>query len=499
MTARKEGVATYRVLSNKILEDISEAEPKNKEELLVVKGIKEKRFKKYGRDILDLINKGRVRDSSPSAQNDNEGGIASPLSAPRNDSDKKLYTVSWYLDLLNSKLREQGARVKGEISSLDIKERYLFFSLKDKDDESLLNCFMGISNYRLSGVSFEEGMEIIVEGFPEVYKPSGRMTFKASTAELVGEGALKKAYQKLKKKLEDEGLFSLERKKSIPDFPQEIGLITSETGAVIHDFLNNLGKYGYRIKFFDSRVEGQAAVRDLLSAVSYFAGKNIDVLVVIRGGGSLESLQAFNNEVLVRKIADFKKPVLCGIGHEKDIPLVSMAADLMVSTPTAVAVSLNKSWDRALDNIRVFEKDIIYKYQKVLTDKNYEFEIMRRELWQKADFIFKKVKDIGHQLANKLTELRYRLNEVDKSLKEFLKLILVNFQKRLDEVDEYLNMLERRLKTVDPGRQLKLGYGIVSIGAKVIKSIRQVNKDDKVDIRVYDGKIKSRVEEIINK
>ena len=498
-TARNEGVVAYRVLSNKILEDISEAEPKNKEELLSIKGIKEKRFERYGRDILDLVNGNKVKDSSLSFRNDNEGGIASSPSAPRNDSDRKPYTVSGYLDLLNSKLREQRARVRGEISSLDVKEGYLFFSLKDKDDESLLNCFMGISNYRLSGVSFEEGMEIIVEGFPEVHKPNGRMTFRASTAELVGEGALKKAYEKLKKKLEDEGLFSPERKKPIPDFPQEIGLITSETGAVIHDFLNNLGKYGYRIKFVNSRVEGQAAVRDLLSAVSYFDDKDIDVLVIIRGGGSLESLQAFNNEVLVRKIADFKKPVICGIGHEKDIPLASMTADLMVSTPTAVAVSLNKSWDKALDNIRVFEKDIIYKYQKVLTDKNYELEIMGRELWQKADFIFKKVKDIEHQLVNKLTELGYRLNEVDKSLKEFLKLILVNFQKRLDEVSEYLNMSERRLKTVDPGRQLKLGYSIVSIGAKVIKSIKQVNKDDRVDIRVYDGKIKSRVEEIVNK
>ncbi len=482
---REEKVPAFRVLPNKTLEGIAAIKPKDKEELLAIKGIRERKFGRYGQDILELVNGDRVEDSPPSAS--------------RDDSDRKPYTVSKYLDLLNSELREHRARVKGEISSLNIQERYLFFSLKDKDDESLLNCFMGISNYRLSGVSFEEGMEIIVEGFPGIHKPNGRMTFRASTAELVGEGALKKAYEKLKKKLEDAGLFSPERKRPILDFPQEIGLITSETGAVIHDFLNNLGKYGYRIKFVNSRVEGQTAVKDLLSAVSYFDDKNIDVLVIIRGGGSLESLQAFNNEVLVRKIADFKKPVVCGIGHEKDIPLASMAADLMVSTPTAVAVSLNKSWDRALDNIRVFEKDIIYKYQKVLTDRNYELEIMGRELWQKADFIFKKVKDIGRQLMSKLTELGYRLNEVDKSLKEFLKSILVNFQRRLDETKEYLNISERRLKAFDPKRQLKLGYSIVSVGAKVIKSIRQVNKDDKVDIKVYDGKIKSRVEEIVNK
>jgi exodeoxyribonuclease VII large subunit len=483
--AREENLPVFRVFANKTLESITAMKPKNKEELLTIKGIKERKFEKYGQDILALVNGSETK------------GSLSPVSC--DDSDKKPYTVSRYLNLLNSKLQEQKARIKGEISSLDIKERYLFFSIKDKDDESLLGCFMWQRDYQLSGVEFKEGVEIIIEGFPEVYKPIGRMTFRTSMAELVGEGALKKAYERLKKKLKDKGLFSPERKKMIPDFPQDIGLVTSETGAVIHDFLNNLGKYGYRIKFFNSRVEGQAAARDLLSAVNYFDDKDIDVLVIIRGGGSLESLQAFNNEVLVRKIADFKKPVICGIGHDKDIPLASMTADLMVSTPTVAAVKLNKSWDSALDSIRVFEKDIIYKYQKVLADKNYELEIIGQKLWQKADFIFKKVKDVGYQLMDKLNELGHKLNEIDKILKEFLKSILVNFQRRLGEINKYLDTSGRRLKTVDPKRQLRLGYSIVLKGAKVIKSVKQVNKNDGVNIKIYDGEIKSRVEEVINK
>jgi len=485
--AHDENVVLYRVFQNSVLEFLAMFEPKTEEEFLRIKGIGKRKFEKYGEDILKLIKGDKIALSS-----------RRKVGIPRNDN-KKPYTVSGYLDLINANLRGQEGRIQGEISSLDIREKYLFFSVKDKDDGSLLNCIMWDSDYKLSGVSFEEGLEIIIEGYPDVYKPSGRLTFKSLSAELVGEGALKKAYQELKKKLEKEGLFSEERKKSIPDFVQRIGLITSETGAVIHDFLNNLGKYGYQINFFDSRVEGQAAVKDLISAIDYFKDTDIDVLVIIRGGGILESLQAFNNEALVRKIADFNIPVICGIGHDKDIPLASLTADLMVSTPTAVTVNLNKSWDEALNNIRTFEKDIIYKYQKVLTEKKHSFEIMSQGLWQRADFVFRKVKDISHRFMNKLTELEYRFNEIDKNLKEYLNLLFDSFKKQLDKVDKYLDVTKKQLKAVDPGRQLKLGYSIASINGKIIKSVKQINKDDKFDIKFFDGKIKSKVEEIINK
>jgi len=481
--ARKEALPVYRVFQNKTLEDIVEIMPKNKKELLDIKGIKERKFEKYGKDILDLVNGDEIKDS---------------LLAAQNDTEKKPYTVSKYLDLLNSKLRDCNARVQGEISSLNISGNYLFFSLKDKDDQSLLNCFMWASDYKMCGISFEEGLEIIAEGFSDIYKPQGKLSFRVSIAELVGEGALKKAYEKLKKKLEDEGLFDLERKKPIPEFVQKIGLITSETGAVIHDFLNNLGKYGYQIKFFNSKVEGQTAVRDLISAINYFKDKNIDVLVIIRGGGSLESLQAFNNETLVREIADFEKPVMCGIGHDKDIPLASLTADLMVSTPTAITVALNKSWDKAISSIRIFEKDIIYKYQEALSHKKRKVEILTQKLKEKSEFIFKRFKDAKNRLMNKLTELGFTLKETQKNLKQSLDYIFTGIKDKIKEAKKYLERAEERLKNANPENQLKLGYSIVSVGGKIIKSIKKVSKNEKIDIRVSDGRIKSQVEEIIS-
>ena len=480
--ARKEGLPVYRVFQNKTLEDIAEIMPVNKKELLEIKGIKERKFEKYGKDVLDLI---KNKSAFVFEQN-------------KKSEEKKPYTVSKYLDLLNSKLNDCQARVQGEISSLNISGNYLFFSLKDKDDGSLLNCFMWESDYRMSGIEFEEGLEIIAEGFADVYKPQGRLSFRVSTAELVGEGALKKAYEKLKKKLQDEGLFDLERKKPIPEFVQKIGLITSETGAVIHDFLNNLGKYGYKVKFFDSRVEGQTAIRDLLSAINYFKSKDIDVLVIIRGGGSLESLQAFNNEALVREIADFGKPVMCGIGHDKDIPLASLTADLMVSTPTAITIALNKSWDEAISSIKVFEKDIIYKYQEVLFDAKRKIEILTEKLKEKSEFIFKRFKDAKNRLMNKLTELGFTLKETQRNLDQSLNYILTNIKDKIKEAKKYLERSEERLKNANPENQLKLGYSIVSAGGKIIKSIKNVNKNKKIDIRVSDGKIRSQVEEIIS-
>jgi len=496
IAAKQENVALFRVLPNRTLENIARLKPATKEDLLTIKGIKEKKFEKYGKDILALINKGQEKLVRRSF---NEGGQEFSVRDLQEKVNEKPISVSKYLNSLNSQLRQQKARIQGEISSLDIRENVIYFSLKDREDESVLNCLIWKRDYQFSGIIFEVGMEIILEGYAEVYKLNGRLSFKASVAELVGEGALKKAYDQLKNKLEAEGLFAPERKKPIPEFPQKIGLVTSETGEVIHDFLTNLGRYGYQIKFMDSRVEGQAAVRDLLSAIDYFDGKDIDVLVIIRGGGSLESLQAFNNETLVRRIAGFAAPVICGIGHERDVPLASLAADLMVSTPTAAAVILNKSWGKALDRIKILEQDIIYRYQRALTDKNHQLERSAAELREVADFIFEKFRDIKQRLDNKLAMIAYGLEGTKKTINRFRDMLLINFQKKKDWLVDYLGKAQERLRIVNPMRQLKLGYSIASAKGKIVRSVQQVQRGDEVDILVSDGRIKSQVNNISNK
>jgi exodeoxyribonuclease VII large subunit len=525
-TADKTGVELFRVLPNKVMEDIARLKPSCKEDLLAVKGIREKKFEKYGRDILSIIQvcaggEYKIQDE--------------------NQKEDKIYTVSDYLDVINSKLSQLGAVIKGEVSSINLRNGHAYFSIKDNNDESLLNCFMWARNYEMCGIELVEGMEVIIHGMPEVYKPYGKLSFQTNLVELVGEGALKKAYEELKKKLEQEGLFAEERKKPIPEFPHKIGLITSRDGAVIGDFNTNIGKFGYDIIFMDSRVEGAAAISDLISAVDYFENKDIDALVIIRGGGSLESLQAFNNEMLIRKVANLKIPVICGIGHDKDIPLLSYVADKAVSTPTAVAQVLNKSWERALDKMDFYERTIISKYEEELKDgrhklenasikiKDFYREIFRmfgdyelsiknivsnfgyvlrsnRERLGKASFeignfyqgIFQKFEQYRKNIKNSIISISHTIRHEKYKIKKLGELLVVRFRDGLSRTNKELHNFEKELNQSNPERQLKLGYSIATLNGKVVRSISQIKKGDILLSKLGDGSVQSKTQEIFN-
>jgi exodeoxyribonuclease VII large subunit len=294
------------------------------------------------------------------------------------------------------------------------------------------------------------------------------------TIELKGEGALKKAYEELKNKLEKEGLFDLERKKKIPMFPERIGVITSKQGAVIHDFLNTIGKYGFKIQMIDSRVEGQEAIKDLLSAIRTFKKKKIDVLVIIRGGGSLESLQPFNNEALVREIIDFPVPVIAGIGHDKDAPLFTMAADASESTPTAVANLLNESWDQALLFLERYERDIISRYETILDG----------------------YKEIENRLKISFNNFKNSLITARANLKGSLNDSLSGFKSLLSAVNQKIEQAEKTVFFNDPERQLRLGYSIASCDGKIVRETKDVKVGKNIYIKVTDGKIISEVKNI---
>ena len=482
--ANSEGIEPFRVFANKVLENIAEFKPTNKEELMAVKGIRDKKYAKYGEEILSLINSDNDAESSANSSN---AQIEKPLS------------VSAYLNFLNQQLRKFRARIQGEISSVKIKDNVVYFSLKDSEDESVINCLIWKRDYELSGIDLEFGMEIIAEGFPDVYKPSGSLAFKTSLVELVGEGALKRAYDQLKKKLDAEGLFLEERKKEIPDFPQKIGLITSETGAVIHDFQINLGRYGFNIKFVDSRVEGQSAVRDLISAIDYFFDKDIEVLVIIRGGGSLESLQAFNNEVLVRKIANFNKPVICGIGHEKDVPLASLVADKMVSTPTAAAHILNVPWQKAVHELDLNTEKIFNVFSSALFSGRETVNNCFKTIETNFESIFKKFNQAEESLKQSFISLGSRIAELGRIFAEYPNIFLTNMNRGISQAKQKISSLENLLLAHNPERQLKLGYSIVSSGGSIIKNISQVKISQSVEVAVSDGSFESEVKKINKK
>ncbi len=483
-TANSEGTEPFRVFANKVLENIAELKPKTKEELMAIKGIRDRKYARYGEEILTLIN---GDDDAKSFTNLSDDQANKPLS------------VSAYLNFLNQQIRKYRARIQGEISSVKVKDNVVYFSLKDSEDEGVINCLIWKRDYELSGIDLEIGMEVIIEGFPDVYKPSGSLAFKTSLIELVGEGALKKAYDQLKKQLDAEGLFLEERKKEIPDFPQKIGLITSETGAVIHDFQINLGRYGFNIKFMDSRVEGQLAIRDLISAIDYFSDKDIDVLVIIRGGGSLESLQAFNNETLVRRIANFNKPVICGIGHEKDVPLASLAADKMTSTPTAVTHVLNASWQKAIHELKFNKEKMFSVFSDILLNNREVVDNYFKTIEINFESIFEKFDQAEESLKQSIISLGFRIVELGKKLAEYPTIFLTNINRGISQAKQKISSLENLLLAHNPERQLKLGYSIVSSGGAIIKSVNQIKINQSVEVVVANGSFESEVKKINKK
>ncbi len=483
--AREENVELFRIFQNKTLEDFAALLPRNKDELLAIKGIRERKFQKYGQEVLSII-----------AECIGDPEIKRDLKVDETLSVKeKIYSVSNFLDLVNFNLTKIQVGIKGEVSSVDFK-KHAYFSMKDKNDGSVVNCLMWSDDYQMSGIDLKEGMEIIVRGYAEIYKPVGKFTFRVSYIELVGEGALKKAYDALKKKLTAEGLFAIERKKPMPALPRKIGLITSKTGAVIHDFQSNLGRFGYEIKFYDSRVEGSQAVKDLINAIRYFKNKPIDVLVVIRGGGSLESLQAFNNEVLIREIIDYPIPIICGIGHDKDVPLFSLAADKAESTPSFVAREINRTWEQSVDKLKSYEALFINNYSSVVNNTMNKIDNHISKLKNNYQSIFHRISEVRQTVKNALNILKQNIANSKSKLKESTKMIVVNYLDNISQTTDRINNNIKLLQQNDPNRQLKLGYSIIFSNNKVIKSIKQVKKDDILKSRLIDGEITSIIKSL---
>ena len=401
-----------------------------------------------------------------------------------------VFSVSEYLDALNRSLKTVRAKILGEVSGIQEYpgRSYLYFSIKDKKDGSTAKCFMWKQDYKNSGVLLEEGMEMMITAYPNVYKPNGGMTLQVEHVELVGEGALKIAYEKLKAQLEKEGLFDEANKKPLPLLPHRIGIITSKSGAVINDFLSNIGKYGFELLFVDSKVEGEGAVKDLLGALRTLYVQKVDVLVLMRGGGSLESFQAFNNESVVRAVSKFNAPVITGIGHDKDAPLVSFVSDKNVSTPTAVANLLNTSWKESAHTVTLAEEKILGRFEKILQSSRYELENAERIIEDKFYTVFETFREYKEILIRSFSDIGATLLRMHEQVKEAEYRIIRGFTENLERKKDMVGQYEKLLIQQNPERQLKLGWSITrDAKGKVVRSVSDVQKGDILEVAVSDG------------
>jgi exodeoxyribonuclease VII large subunit len=298
----------------------------------------------------------------------------------------------------------------------------------------------------------EDGLEVKAKGYPKMYHRRGQLTFQVQDLELAGEGSLKKAYELLKKKLEEEGLF--DRKRPIPDYIKNIAVVTSRTGAVIGDFRKNLLPRGFHLSLFDVRVEGREAVSNILHAIQAAQKGDFEVLVIMRGGGSLEDMQAFNNELVARAVFASKIPTLCGIGHDRDVPIVSLVGDKATSTPSIAATVVNESWRPLEDQLPLKMRELLHSYVQ------FSSTLMRAP----------------EQFAMRLAGA---------------------YELALQNTQDELSRAERYLAAVDPRRNLKLGYSILMKQGVVVKKAKDFSLGDSFHAILDEGEIDASITKII--
>ena len=394
----------------------------------------------------------------------------------------------------------QRVYLKGEISNFKAHTSgHYYFSLKDEG--SKINAIMFRSN--TSKVSFKpvDGMRVLVSGRISLYEAMGSYQIYVDDMQEDGVGNLYVAFEELKKKLSAEGLFDESHKKEIPKIPRRVGVITASTGAAIRDIMTTI-KRRFPICetiLFPTLVQGENAKEDIALNIKKAEDYDLDVLIVGRGGGSIEDLWPFNEEVVARAIYDCSIPVISAVGHEIDFTIADFVADLRAPTPTAAAelavpnmVDLKKNIDSLV--IRLNESiNKKIKYQKLYLDSIKNSFVIKNPMVmfdskrQKLDLINDKINDL---ILRNVSLKREKIEKIKKSY------VLENPKFLYKDEENTLKNIISKLELLNPLNILSRGYSISMIGDKTVKSIMDVKKNDSVSIRVTDGVIKTKVLEI---
>jgi exodeoxyribonuclease VII large subunit len=468
-----------------------------------------------------------------------------PQPIPDDIADKTkaehVLTVAEYIQYLNTTLRPDVVTIQGEVGQItDRGSAAIYFNLCDKTEKAVINCLIWRNRLTSSGVELKEGMEVKIQGYAEMYAPSGRLSIMTQYIIPVGEGALQLAFEKLKKELEQAGYFRQDRKRTLPQFVQRIGLITSETAAAKKDFLTHVGNHGYKVYFYDVRVEGIKAVENIVAAIRWFNEHrdDIELLVITRGGGSLERLQAFNTVEVARAMYGSRIPVMTAIGHEQDVTIADLVADIRASVPTHAGKLVGEPWELAAARIETIEGNIIAHFRSSL--RNIEKRIdgieanmlvhFRRKLrdfetrltyYQDTFFhcFSKHVKQCFKDLERYNRSMMGCFKDMLQAIKRIERDFSYNYERfthkiasvrktiafsekgiEKDAQNWYVGLVrkvadhEKMLLLSDPQRKLKQGFSIVKDKTgKVIKSSKQVNVDDIIAIQLYEGTVDTKV------
>lgn len=365
--------------------------------------------------------------------------------------------------------------VRGEVSNCKYHSSgHIYFTLKDRG--GAIACVMFAGNRKGLNFRMTEGMAVIVFGSVSVYERDGRYQLYAREIMQEGAGKLYEAYEALKKKLLAEGLFDEEHKLDIPKYPKRLGVVTARTGAAVQDIINvSLRRNPWlQIVFCPATVQGEGAVQSVVRGIRALEEAGVDVMIVGRGGGSIEDLWAFNEEMVARAVYDCKIPVISAVGHETDTTIIDYVADLRAPTPSAAA-------ELAVPDMRIVLGQL-QGYEEALEAAMEQIMALCR---QRGDSYARVFRHLNPQ--SRLNDRRQRLMEVEDRLR-------LGMERRIEQAKSELAIRTQQLEGVSPLRQLERGYAFVSDeDGHGVASAEQVTVGQHLFLDVKDGMIESEV------
>ena len=382
---------------------------------------------------------------------------------------KNMFTQDFFL---------QKIYVKGEVSNCKYHTSgHIYFSLKD--ETGTMSCVMFAGHRRGLAFSMKDGDKVIVGGSVDVYERDGRYQLYAKEITLEGAGALYERYLALKQELEEMGMFAAEYKQPIPKFVRRLGVVTAPTGAAVQDIRNiSYRRNPYlQIILYPALVQGTGAAESIVKGIRMLDGLNVDVIIVGRGGGSIEDLWAFNEEIVARAIFECRTPVISAVGHETDFTIADFVADLRAPTPSAAA-------ELAVDDYRSVVESVSVYRQRMYRAMSTRLDFYRSRL---ANFSTK----FGYLSPEyRLREQRQRLADAESSLQNAM-------EGKLKENRHRLSLYVERFTGLSPLRKLNQGFSYVADQEKrTLTSVKQVKNGDTIYISVTDGTIEAKVNSI---
>ncbi|MBQ2654554.1 MAG: exodeoxyribonuclease VII large subunit [Methanobrevibacter sp.] len=415
--------------------------------------------------------------------------------------ENEYYTVSQINAYINRKLKTdvnlRNIYIKGEISNFKTyPSGHSYFTLKDKTSQIPAVMFKG----RKHSLKFqpENGMKVIIKGKIEVYEKDGKYQLYATTMTEDGIGNLHIAFEQLKKKLKAEGLFEDAHKKEIPKYPKKIGVVTAQTGAAIRDIITTIKKrYPYcEVLVFSTLVQGDLAAAQIVRQINHAQEFDIDTLIVGRGGGSIEDLWPFNEEIVARAIYECKIPVISAVGHEIDWTISDYVADKRAPTPTGAAMIAVPDINDVRFKIAQLNGRLNKNMRDIISQNKTKLDnISQKQILKNPESIYE-IKSMT--LDNLVTKLELESKRIITENKNRLfELENKNILKNPNEIirmkrDPYLRNLDK-LNVLNPLLTLKRGYALTKIEGKVVSSAKDVKSGDKLDVEFDDGVINTRV------